>query len=131
VPASPVLGLGCRGEERRDQVAVAVLGEAVAAVFIFLYFIFLFFIKIYFRFGNLHKYTRCRSAGIWPPGSRAAGAYLQKKLTKNCAEAPGRPAAGRRVLAARLRGDRRPAPHPSFASLKIQKKRKEREGEEG
>jgi len=27
------------------------------AVFLFLYFLFLFFTKIYFRFGNLQKYT--------------------------------------------------------------------------
>ena len=80
MPASPVLGLGCRGEERRDQVAVAVLGEAVAAVFIFLYFIFLFFIKIYFSFRNLQKYIRpprCRAAGTWSLRYGAAGAFLQ------------------------------------------------------
>ena len=55
----------------------------------FIYFLFSFFTKIYFRFGNLQKYTR-------PPGSRAAGGYLQKKEEKKlqAVHGAGRPAVG-------------------------------------
>ena len=45
---------------------------------------------------NIPRPPRCRAAGTWPPGSRAAGAYLQKKSTKNYAEVPGGPAARQR-----------------------------------
>ena len=45
---------------------------------------------------NIPRPPRCRAAGTWPPGSRAAGAYLQKKSTKNYAEVSGGPAARQR-----------------------------------
>ena len=69
---------------------------------------------------NITRPLRCRAAGTWPPGCRAAGAYLQKKRENKFADrslGTGRPAGGR------------PAPHPyirvlaapplSFALLKI------------
>ena len=62
------------------------------AVFLFFYFLFLFFTKIYFYVRNLYEYTPAAPL----PGGRAAGAYLQKKSTKNYTEVPGRPAAGQR-----------------------------------
>ena len=82
----------------------------MTAVFLFFYFLFPFFTKIYFRFGNLQKYT------------------------------PAAPLPGGRDLAARLGGGRPPpplykgvgCPSPSFALLKIHKKEKRgKEGEEG
>ena len=112
----------------------SVLGRA-GAVFLFLYFLFSFFTKIYFRVRNLHEYT--------PPAPLSGGRGLSaKKVDKKLRRGPwrtGRPAAGRPALAARLRGDRPPKPYircwlpltPSFASLKIQKKRKENEGGRG
>ena len=99
------------------------------AVFLFLYFLFLFFIKIYFRFGILQKYTP--AAQLPPPGSRAAGAYPQKN-DKKLQTGPWGPIASSRAAG---------PPHPfircwlpltpSFVLLKIQKKRKEREGGRG
>ena len=100
---------------------------------------------------NIPRPPRCRAAGTRPPGNRTAGAYLQKKSTKNCAEVPGGPAArqlggqpsrppGRGAAGpGRPPVGRPPPPYircwlpltPSFASLKIQKKRKEREGGRG
>ena len=124
---------------------LGLLGSPVqcsAAVFLFLYFIFLFFIKIYFCFRNLQKYTRLSSCG-------AAEVFLQKFREIFYRKAPGGPVArqrggrphrppssGARAPAARQQGDRLPHPyirvggssHPSFASLKFQKPRKEREG---
>ena len=58
---------------------------------------------------NIPRPPRCRAAGTWPPGSRAAGAFPQKKDKKNCRQLPGagRPAAGRPApLAARQPGGR-------------------------
>ena len=47
---------------------------------------------------NIPRQPRCRAAGTWPPGCRAAGAYLQKKRGKQIADrslGTGRPAAPR------------------------------------
>ena len=83
----------------------------------------------------------------WQRGGRG---IFKKNRGENCAQVPGgrspgseaagppgRPAAGRLALAARLQGDRLShpyirvdwSPHHSFASLKFQKPRKKREGE--
>ena len=107
---------------------------ALTAVFLFFYFLFPLFTKIYFRFGNLQKYTPAAPL----PGGR--GLNTKKKEKKNCRQVPGagRPAAGRTApLAARQRGGRPPAtlykvfaPSPPFGLLKIQKKKK-REGGRG
>ena len=115
--------------------------NGVVFYFYILYFRFLQkYIFVFEIYMNIPRPPRCRAAGTWPPGSGAAGAYLQKKLTKivprsledrppgsRAAGPPGRPAAGRRALAARLRGDRHRQPYircwlpltPSFALLKI------------
>ena len=77
---------------------------------------------------NIPLPPSCRAAGTWPPSSQAAGAYPQKtrKIIADRSLGPvarlpgGRPPALYiKVLAAR---------HPQFGLLKIQKKRKEREG---
>ena len=99
------------------------------AVFLFLYFLFPFFIKIYFRYGNLQKYTPAAPL----PGGRGLSAKKRGNKFADRSLGTGRPAAGRpgrpppplyiRVLA---------GPPPSFALLKIQKKEKrgrERRGE--
>ena len=86
------------------------------------------------------------AAGRPGPGRPAAGwqRLICKKLNKKLRRGPwrtGRPtagAAGRRALAAPPRGDRPPQPYircwlpltPSFASLKIQKKKKREGGRE-
>ena len=106
-------------------------------------FFFLFFTKIYFRYGNLQKYT---PAAQLPGGrdlaARQQGLFRKKNTKNNCRQIPrtGRPAAGRPVPpAARLPGGRPPshmstyikvlaAPHSPFGLLKIKNKRKEREG---
>ena len=98
------------------------------AVFLFLYFLFLFFTKIYFRYGNLQKYTPTAPL----PGGRDLAArqqgLIRKKRRKKIADRSlgpaawlrgGRPSPLYKVLA---------APHPPFGLLKIQKKRKERYG---
>ena len=101
---------------------------AMRAVFLFFYFLFLFFTKIYFRFRNLQKYTPTAPL----PGGRDLAArqqgLIRKKRRKKIADRSLGPAA-------RLRGGRPPplykvlaAPHPPFGLLKIQKKRKDREG---
>ena len=106
--------------------------------FLFLYFLFLFFTKIYFRFGNLQKYTPAaplpggRDLAARLPGGRGLSA---KKEENKLRTGPWEPAAGRPASQAARR--RRPAhpplykgvgcPSPSFDLLKIQKK-KEREG---
>ena len=122
------------------------------AVFLFFYFLFLFFKKYIFDL-EIYRNIPGRPAARRPgPGGPAAGAYLKKSSQKiaprsledrppgsGAASPPGRPAAGRRALAARLQGDRSPQPYircwlplnPSFASLKIQKKEKKREGGRG
>ena len=65
--------------------------------FFIFYFCFLqkyiFDMEIY---RNIPRPSSCQAAGTWPPGSRAAGAYLQKKSTKIYAEVPGGPAARQR-----------------------------------
>ena len=112
------------------------------AVFLFLYFLFLFFTKIYFRFGNLQKYTPAAPL----PGGRDLAALLRSgsgfcaktfaKIFARRSLGADHPAAGRPAPAARLQGDRLShpyirvgwSPHPSFASLKFQKPRKKREG---
>ena len=98
---------------------------------------------------NIPRPPRCRAAGTWPPGSRAAGAYLQKKVDKKLRRGPwrpgsgaasplGRPAEERRALAARLRGDWPPtlykvlaAPHPLICLTKNPDKKKREGGREG
>ena len=82
------------------------------AVFLFFYFLFLFFTKIYFRFGNLKKYTPAAPL----PGGRDLAArqrggigISEKKFAEKIARrslGAGRSAAGRPALAARLRGGR-------------------------
>ena len=96
----------------------------VVRFFYFYIFLFPFFTKIYFRFGNLQKYTPAaplpggRDLTARQPGGRGLSA---KKIDKKLCRGPwrtGRPAAGRpalqaarrRALAARLRGDRPPNP---------------------
>ena len=85
---------------------------AASGGFLFFYFLFLFFTKIYFRFGNLQKYTPAAPL----PGGRDLAARqrggmgiceknFREKIARRSLGA-GRPAAGRTVLAARLRGDR-------------------------
>ena len=92
---------------------------------------------------NIPRLPRCRAAGTWPPGCRAAGANLQKKKKQNCSQVPrnrppgsraaglpGRPAGGRPAPTPIYKGVG--CPSPSFALLKIQKKEKRgREAEEG
>ena len=120
-------------------------------IFIFFYFRFLQkYISDLEIYRNIPRPLRCRAAGTWPPGSWAVGAYLQKKVDQNCAEVPGGPAARQqrggqpsRPPGRGAAGPGRPpagrpapptlykvlaAPHPLFGLLKIQKKRKEREG---
>jgi len=83
---------------------------------------------------NIPRPPRCLAAGTWPPGRGLSTKKIDKKLHQSPWRT-GRPAAERRALAARLRGDRPPQPYircwlprpPSFGSLKIQKKRKKRE----
>ena len=110
--------------------------------FYFFIFYFRFFTKIYFRFGNLQKYIPAAPlSGGRDLAARRQGLKCKKKKKKNYRQVPGagRPAAGRTApLAARQRGGRPPAtlykvfaPSPPFGLLKIQKKRREREGEEG
>ena len=117
-----------------------------SAIFSFSYFLISFFTKIYFCFRNLQEYTPAAPL----PGGRHLAAPLPdgrgfsaKSFAENLRPDPwrtGRPAAGRLApQAARLRGDRLPLhcirvwlpPHPSFASLKIQKKKKREEGGRG
>ena len=110
--------------------------------FLFLYFLFLFFTKIYFRFGNLQKYTPAAPL----PGGR--GLSSKKKTTKNCAEVPGGPAARQRggqpsrPPGRGAAGPGRPpagrppptlykvlaAPHPLICLTKNPEKRKEKRG---
>ena len=107
---------------------------------------------VYEIYMNISRPPRCRAAGTWPPGSRAAGAYLQKKSTKNCAEVPGGPAARQRggqpaLQAARQRsGGHKPpaggvtgpptlykvlaAPHPLICLTKNPEKKKREGGRE-
>ena len=119
-----------------------------AAVFLFFYFLFQFFTKIYFRFGNLQKYTSSAPLlGGRDPAARRQGLTCKKKTKKitdrslgtgrPAAGLPGRPAAGRPAPTGRpAAGDRLShpyirvgwSPHPSFASLQFQKPRKKREG---
>ena len=89
--------------------------------------------KIYM---NIPRPLRCRAAGTWPPGSGAAGAYPhKKKMTKNCRQVPGDRSPGSGAAGPPLLYIRCWLPlTPSFALLKIQKKKKReggREGEEG
>ena len=119
----------------------------------FIFFIFVFK-KIYFRFENLQKYTPAaplpgsRDLAARQPGGRGLSAKkVDKKLRRGPwrtgprqrggrpssppgrgAAGPGRPPAGR--LAPQLYIRCWLPLTPSFVSLKIQKKRKEREGEE-
>ena len=47
---------------------------------------------------NIPRPPRCRAAGTWPPGSRAVGAYPQKKRRQKIVDrslGTGCPAAGR------------------------------------
>ena len=100
------------------------------------FLISIFFISVFYKnIFSIWKFTEIYpgrpAGGRSGPGRPAAGrqGLFRKKNTKNnCRQVPGtgRPAAGRpashpyiKVLA---------APHPPFGLLKIQKKRKEREG---
>ena len=83
---------------------------------VFLFFIFVFLQKYIFRVRNLHEYTPTtplpagRNLAARQPGGRGLSV---KKLDKKLHRGPcrtSRPAAGRRALAARLRGDRPPDP---------------------
>ena len=106
--------------------------KQIKRFFLFFYFLFLFFTKIYFRFGNLQKYTPAARL----PGGRDLNAKKEeeKLQTGPWGRSPGSGAAG--PLAARQLGGRlyHPyirvgwSPHPSFASLQFQKQRKKREG---
>ena len=105
--------------------------------FIFIFFIFVFYKNIFDLeiYMNIPRPPRCRAAGTWPPGSRAAGAYLQKKVDKKLRRGPwrtGRPAEERQAVAARLRGDRPPTlykvlvvPHPLICLTKNLEKKRE------
>ena len=126
---------------RPDQMAgFDAAGAPTRAFFIFLFFISVF-TKIYFRFGNLQKYTPAaplpggRDLAARLPGGRDLNA---KKEEKNCRSLGpvARQRGGRPPLTARQRGGRlyHPyirvgwSPHPSFVSLQFQKQRKKREG---
>jgi len=62
------------------------LGTRRARFFLFCYFfIFVFYKKYIFDleiYKNIPRPPRCRVAGTWPPGSRAAGVFVQKLLLK-------------------------------------------------
>ena len=90
---------------------------------------------------NIPPPPRCRAAGTWPPGSRAAGAYRQKKTKKIADRSLGpvaRQRGGRPSRAARLLGGRlshpyirvgwSPTPHLHHYNSRNKEKR-EREGE--
>ena len=72
-----------------------------AAGFLFLYFLFLFFTKIYFRFGNLQKYTPAarlpggRDLAARLPGGRGLSAKKRRQKITDRSLGTGRPAAGR------------------------------------
>ena len=103
-------------------------------VFLFFYFLLSFFAKIYFRFGNLQEYTpaaplpggRDLAARQW--GGRGFCAKLFAQIIALRSLGAGRPAAGRPALPPLYKGWL--VPHTSFASLKFQKPRKERESGE-
>jgi hypothetical protein len=126
-----------------NRLALCLTAASAPVVFLFFYFLFLFFYKNIFLFSKFTGIYPGRPAAGQPgpgrPAAGAAGAFLQKCSRRICAEAnrgpiarqgaagpPGRPAAGRPPPPALYKG--LAAPTPSFASLKIQKKRKEREG---
>ena len=67
-PPSPQNWAGCSCPEAGLWAAVC----WPLAVFLFLYFLFLFFTKIYFRYGNLQKYTPAAPL----PGGRDLAARL-------------------------------------------------------
>ena len=80
-----------------------------AAVFLFFYFLFQFFTKIYFRFGNLQKYTS--SAPLLcgrDPAARRQGLTCKKKRKKLQTGPWGPVARQPGSQAARLRGGRPP-----------------------
>ena len=100
----------------------------------FYFFLFLFFTKIYFRYGNLQKYTPAaplsggRDLAARLPGGRGLSA---KKRGKKLRTGPWEPAA-------RLGGGRPPHPYirvlaapPLICLAKNPEKRKEREGGRG
>ena len=111
--------------------------------FIFLFFNFVFYKNIFFlKF--IEIYPGRPAVGRPAPGRPAAGRQeffcetFRKKFAPGSLRT-GRPAAGRPApQAVQLRGDRLPLhyirvwlpPHPSFASLKIQKKEREEGGRE-
>ena len=69
--------------------------------FLFLYFLFPFFTKIYFRFGNLQKYTPAarlpggRDLAARLPGGRGLPVKKRRKQIADRSLGIGRPAAGR------------------------------------
>ena len=126
--------------------------DSLSGRFFFLYFSILFFTKIFFLFS---KFTRIYPAAPLLGGRHLAAplpggrGFFVKTFAKNLRAGPwrtGRPAAGRPAprAAQQWGGGHRPpgiratgsptlykgwlVPHPSFASLKFQKPRKEREG---
>ena len=112
-------------------------GPSKAFFYIFIFFIFVF-TKIYVRLRNLHEYTPTaplpggRDLASRQPSDRDLNAKKKKK--KNYRQvpgdrSPGRPAAGRPAPRPYIRV--LDVPLPSFALLKIYKKRKKREGGRG
>ena len=92
--------------------------------FLFLYFLFPFFTKIYFRYGNLQKYTPAARL----PGGRDFNAKKRRKKIADRSLGPVARQRGGRLSHLYIRVGW--SPHPSFASLQFQKQRKkEREGE--
>ena len=83
----------CCVDANKELMLVGVYG----GFFISIFFISVFYKKIFSIWKIIEIYPGCRAAGTWPPGSRAAGAYSQKKKKKNCRQVlgAGRPAAGR------------------------------------
>ena len=118
-----------------------------SCAFLFFYFSISFFTKIFFFeiYRNIPRPPRCRAAGTARPAAGRQGFFCEtfrRKFTPGSLEdrspgsgaagPPGRPAAGRLDLAARLRGDHLPFPSKRAAPLicitKIPETKK-REGE--
>ena len=84
----------------RDATGLIADGDFQAVPSGFFIFIFLFFTKIYFRVGNLQKYTPAvplpggRDLAARQPGGRGLSA---KKDDKNCRQVPGDRSPGSRA----------------------------------
>ena len=167
MPLSKVTGQPSSGMQPRNELSRPAARQAAqpargkrpgagASQAVFLFFIlyscllqkYIFVFEIYM---NIPRPPCCRAAGTWPPGSRAVGVYLQKKVDKKLRRGPwrtGRPAAGRPTLqAARQRsggpwppacGATGPptlykvlvAPHPLICLTKNPEKKKREGGRE-